>query len=286
MTTYYINADSGLDDISRDGSSAQPWLTFSYAYSKSSSLDTIICQASTSHYLWETVQIEHTITLRCENLGDAIFDAGGSDLTYGFYMVGANTTVMENLMFTGLHQTTGQHHGFWADYGTLQCTNCVFYNNVIDNSIYASIFGFKRSDCTASMEFTACLFYGTTSNNNCPIFFNASEAIYQNTLKLLNCTLHWDASVGQESSMMFYNGGTSVYNYELTNCIILNEQAASVDFKFAQSVFEYNCYYGSFSNLGPIGSGCLNTDPLMVDAANRIYRLRRDSPCIDAGTII
>ena len=71
----------------------------------------------------------------------------------------------------------------------------------------------------------------------------------------------------------------------LYSCIVYSNQAPvgpnySEDLpEDLQTSFEYSC-----SNPLPPGPGNIDADPRFVDTANGDFRLRPDSPCIDAGT--
>ena len=73
----------------------------------------------------------------------------------------------------------------------------------------------------------------------------------------------------------------------LFNCIVrFNEAPDAPD--YAESMFEVGGSDPDYSCVTPLpeyyDGGNIDADPLFVDPANGDYRLRPDSPCIDAGT--
>jgi hypothetical protein len=94
-------------------------------------------------------------------------------------------------------------------------------------------------------------------------------------LVLRNCTL-----VGNSAA----NSGGGVYSHEgvfdeLVNCIVHSNQAPE-SANHRNGAFNYSCT----SPLPTNGVGNIDADPRFVDAAAGGFRLRPDSPCIDAGT--
>ena len=73
--------------------------------------------------------------------------------------------------------------------------------------------------------------------------------------------------------------GTITYN--ITNSIIDATDPVDVQAPYTESDVHIH-YSDVFGETWP-GTGNLNTDPLFVDRANHDYRLRENSPCIDAG---
>ncbi len=103
--------------------------------------------------------------------------------------------------------------------------------------------------------------------NNCVLSGNAASrggGVWESTLN--NCTL-------VDNTATDYGGG-AIYS-TLTNCVVWNNIGTDV----------YSCSLAySCSGNGGAGNGCIQADPLFVDAANGDYRLQAGSPCIDAGS--
>jgi hypothetical protein len=83
-------------------------------------------------------------------------------------------------------------------------------------------------------------------------------------------------------------------NYDLGVFVFWNEHGFSVTFNMKNNIFwgdssvpltNYDNMQFSYTDFlgGCIGEGNINADPMFVDSANGDYRLRWDSPCIDAG---
>ena len=112
---------------------------------------------------------------------------------------------------------------------------------------------------------------------------------------LNNCTLVENTAVA---------GGGAV-NCILNNCTVINNRAKRIGSGGTDSCILYNCilwnnyigigvisnYYDCTSRYTctsplPDGEGNLSGDPRFLDSVNGDFRLRSDSPCVDAGTNI
>ncbi len=106
--------------------------------------------------------------------------------------------------------------------------------------------------------------------NNCTLIGNTANlggGAYGSTLN--NCTL-----TGNTAS----SGGGGAEGSILNNCIVWGNTAPG-DTDVYVSMLSYTC-----SGNGGTANGCIQADPLFVDAANGDYRLQIGSPCINAGT--
>jgi len=109
--------------------------------------------------------------------------------------------------------------------------------------------------------------------HNCTLSGNSAEASGGGAegATLYSCTLTGNSAV---------SGGGVVWS-TLKNCIVYSNQARAQknEANHSESAFEYCC-----TNPLPQGPGNIDADPRFVNAATGDFRLRPDSPCIDAGT--
>jgi hypothetical protein len=137
----------------------------------------------------------------------------------------------------------GQNIGVLSEIGSLTIANCIFVRN---SQCGIESFG-------SEITLTNSLF----SENEVAIFIDYCYPIMK------NCTF------SRNDSVILHDGGASA---ELVNCIVWENSF------YARSV-SYSCV----QDYDGVGIGNITVNPLFVDPDNGDYRLRPDSPCIDAG---
>jgi hypothetical protein len=110
------------------------------------------------------------------------------------------------------------------------------------------------------------------------------------TTVLANCTFADNEAVERGAAISVMENGSM----KAENCIFWNNASQSVEGEDAQvwsSIYrlgnlevDHCCVQGWTGDLG--GSGNIDDDPLFRDEAAGDYRLRSDSPCVDAGTSV
>ncbi|MCL2103626.1 MAG: VWA domain-containing protein [Kiritimatiellaeota bacterium] len=112
---------------------------------------------------------------------------------------------------------------------------------------------------------TNCLLYGNTATGHGGVMYGGT---------LVNCTLSGNTATG--------NGGGSCWG-RLDNCIVWGNTAVGEGDNHYNTTFLYSCTEpmptGSYN-----GGGNISADPLFEDALAGNFRLRMDSPCVNAGT--
>ncbi len=123
---------------------------------------------------------------------------------------------------------------------------------------------------------------------------------------LYNCTLTGNIDTigaGASRSVLYNcrvvgNLGGAVYDSTLFNCTVIENEGGMSEGGISGTAFNSIIYYNSGGNYGegtllnycltsPLptnGVGNITGPPLFMDLAGRDFRLREDSPCIDAGT--
>jgi len=98
-----------------------------------------------------------------------------------------------------------------------------------------------------------------------------------NTGILQNCTIVSNTTGGKGGGLF----GTNA-NCRATNCIVYFNQAAGDGNNYTNDLGILSLTYSCATPL-PAGTGNSANNPLFVNAGNGNYRLRQDSPCINAG---
>ncbi len=99
---------------------------------------------------------------------------------------------------------------------------------------------------------------------------------------LNNCTLTGNRATGSN----WWNGGGGAHDSTLNNCIVYFNTATTKEANYYQEQDAGVLNYCCTTPLPTNGVGNIEGDPLFVNVAVGDFRLRSDSPCIDAGTIL
>jgi PKD repeat protein len=193
-----------------------------------------------------------------------------------------------------------QGGGVWSASTRAMVTNCV----IVGNSAGwggGGAFGGTLHDCTltgnSSFEIgggaSDCALYNCTLTGNraerwaggarfCTLYncvLTGNSASYGGGVtahcRLYNCTL-----TGNWAEVAGGAGGDWGFGCLLYNCIVYSNRAGyDTNYSSWFVDFEYSC-----TTPLPLGPGNIDADPRFVNAAAGDFRLRPDSPCIDAGT--
>ncbi len=182
--------------------------------------------------------------------------------------------------------------GALAEQGSVAFNRCTF-NKIKGTRVYGPLFTFDGDHKVSESKFISlyegfCEFRGSTierstfdatasvraersSFYNC-VFTGSSLSL--NNSRLVNCT--HILGFAPEAAYSFSAAGSST----IANSIIWPaDPQTGARLLIDSSTVTYSLIYGGFE-----GEGNLDADPLFVDSASSNYRLRRESPCIDAGT--
>ena len=203
------------------------------------------------------VAITNAVTVQSANGPENTLIYGATDVC-GVYMT-------QRAWLSGMTVTNGGSLGVncgGVEGGTL--SNCI----VIGNS------GFTVGGVSSSTVYQ-CSLIGNSGNSgaggafasflyNCLLIRNESDVAAATVSTLYNCTLV--DNTGSSGSIFFST---------LYNCISTGNEEVDFDSEIHNSL-------GSGYTM--FGNGNLDNDPLFVDAASDNYRLKPNSPCINAGT--
>lgn len=292
MATYYINADSG-DDATGDGSSGNPWETLAYAYDNSAADDTIVCQDSTASYAFVTDTLTNR-TIQGESVGGAVFDGAGAMVSWT-----TGDTTLEKLVITNIVSTSATMPPVKVSSSTtLTISNCIFHDitvTVVNGN--GAVIGTPSYYTNLTLALTGVAFYDirkdAAATYGAVIGIDCLVSVY--TVTLANCTFYVAATgtAALTGAFAFFQhpGQTEDPSLALTlkNVIIENASGGTLYFNsYSLSWATPSITYSDLHNITgapTLGTGCITSDPLLLDGPNGDLRLRQGSPCIDTGTL-
>jgi len=270
MATYYI---SPTGDNADDGSEANPWETMAYAYSNSTTGDTIHCLAGTYPMVAQTFGTERTVTGADANT--TIFDGGGAGATW----TTAPLMNISNIHFTNIADSMI----LYIYYKTLNLTNCI-----ISDFSSAGYLKNPIRQIAAEVNILGCLFYNIITTYNSPSFGYGTiiNGAY-GSCSITNCTFYIVYNPATPNYAIPFGSTANSTTYTIKNNIFMNAGDTSI-LKSSSSIISddssNNCVYG-YSNY-PTRDGTVAADPKMIDPTNANFNLAPDSPCMDTGILI
>lgn len=188
-----------------------------------------------------------------------------------------------------VHDLTGEcfYNYYFSVHGEPHTDNH-FYNNICYNAAFGVFESNQKSDGSAGIS-TNHIYYNNLFYNISGGYGHGTGAfLFQGTsgLQFYNNTVYLNA--GYNGLMFYGNGGQESSGHIVANNIIdysgnyvpIIEDSGSL----SGSTVDYNDYYNrNGSSTGP-GAHSVIGDPKFVDSANKNFRLKAGSPCIDAGS--
>jgi len=290
MTTYYLNADTGVD--SGAGDAAHPWKTIVYAIAHSVALDTLYCQNSAATFDFRTATITNRNIIG-QSVSGVVFDGAN-----GFYRWSCTEVInITNIWFKNISLQTGTAWSTciigYTSTATITISNCRFnncYGRVYgsDGGLIGSIGG---PAIVANLTISTCIFddpkiyIGTGNADLFAMKYAAAGSIFNFNN---NVIIIRTASQQPLYLFAFPNGNVAL---TIKNSIFRNLQASIAIGDINTNLGIYTVYNSDFNGTFTDGvtvskTSCITTDPLFVDENNGNFNLRPTSPCIDTGTII
>lgn len=283
MATYYI-ATTGNDSTGA-GTSGNPWLTLSKAYTSSTSGDTISIAAGTYTFATASMSTGRTLTPS----GAVVFDAAsvsdvhwkiGGDWTIGTTST-ANTITFKNgnLSNTAIYCFIGYTNVSGAA-GTCTFNNCIFRDTYVrsNSGSYGGLIG-NFAAASSTFNLNNCLIY-----NIYPQAGGTAGKIFTRdnlTFNLKNTIISF-TSLTDNFTVCKEDSSTKI-NY--TNSIVYNGTAKTVNsVSSAICTATYSCFYAITGS--PTGTGVITSDPLLVSPSGANFELQVSSPCLDTGIIV
>ena len=303
MTTYYLNADTGVD--SGAGGIGAPWLTIAYAYDHSAVGDILVLQNSVAHYAWVTDSItSRTLRGEQDDGSGAIIDANNTDITWTFS--GGDITI-ERVKFTGTLKTVdtlfviATLHTF--TFNNVDFSDLTFYSSPASHGMFGNNNG---ATPFGTLTFNNCLFDTCYCNNTANAgFVCMRSATTATTLNVIGCTIYLPVPAAGKYNPQCFDTGGAGYGAQgkvYKNTIFANEGGGT--FNVESTVCYSNTAANTLTycdrhNTGIGGSmpgypasqptdvtGTITSDPLLVDPDNGVFELRQTSPCLNTGALI
>lgn len=296
----YSGTESGTFD--------QPYSSITTAISNTGtdpSDDAVVAIKSGEH---NVTQISYSKSIRFVGVGkNAVIHTTGS--SYGGGINGGTTGANRFLYletFTLTHNNTANTYGVIrlpgdsgnSDNGLIAqgCRFMALDARIADTSPWRGWFMCHDNQPYSenSLNVTDCEFYtgSQTTAHGLVLSGSTNEDGFGN-VTFNRCTIYIPSS-SISAGKVFYQSGSSLFNYSVKNTIIyggngdevLGYTSGSVSTDLSNNCF-YNTSYSSSST--GIGSNNIFENPLFVDATNstlldKDFRLRPGSPCISAGT--
>ncbi len=211
---------------------------------------------------------------------NCIIDCQGAGRGFYFHSGETHAAVIDG--FTIENGSTGSGHGggiYVYNYSNPTIINCIIRNNI--TSAGGGGYG-GGIYCEGSPRIINCLIADNTAEAGGGIgCFDVSPVV-------INCTIANNVSNGN-------GGGIFVNEADITldNTIIWGNAAAWNGHQIftedvsAEIIMNYCDYSDGANDVAGVGTvtpaGCINVDPLFVDAPSQDYHLEATSPCVDAG---
>jgi hypothetical protein len=293
MATYYI---SPTGNNGNSGTYASPWATLAYAYTNSTTDDTIFFMNGTHTWLTQTILNR---TLQGEGATTTIIDAGGLTAYKTWNMSNVHIYDMTftnngSTSYNSLLQGATANALYLFDF-----TRCIFHNlaNWGQPADYCwGIMGpqSKAQNGTAGITCTGCIFYdikptaganygciyGSTVNLGAP-----AEIGY---FKCLKCVFYLDTTGASRVQNICYSWASGYYTANFKDCIVYNASGGvCVWSSAAVPLTATNCCGVNMTTGGMTGTGNITTDPQFIEPVTaRNFKLKPTSPCIGIGTLI
>ncbi len=203
-----------------------------------------------------------------DNIGQGYFSSGGAFYVKNssFIIEQCNVESNTNISTGGGKESLGG--GIYLDNSSGSVIkNCIFKSNVVSG--FGSILGgaIFVEDTSNNVEILGSLFYMNQAG--------IGSAIYCYGISITNCTFYGNIATSASNNCAINTFGWEICR--ISNCIFRNN--TSYDYRGNASYVTYSCMDNDSYN----SEGMIHDDPHFRDPANGDFRLKIESPCIDAG---
>ncbi len=239
--------------------------------------------------------------------GNSLYDPHDPVSGVGGGMCNASVSpTVSNCAFVGNHADSGG--GAMTNIGSAaHVANCFFARNQAKGYGYFADFrgGGAMSNITSRPTVTCCTFtanmsgdaggavcnsYSTVDMENCVFTLNQADGnggamvgLFGNWGTVTNCTFSGNSAQGTGGAI--YDAYSQM---RVSNCILWGDTGfrGSPEFYsnyagYYTDLIAYSCVQGGFT-----GTGNISADPLFVGDSGGSVKLRPNSPCVDAGTVV
>lgn len=288
MATVYV-ATTGNDSYTyaQAQNPATPWLTPGKAVSTAVNGDTVSVGAGTFTFNtqnFETKTLTFVGAALANGVPTTIFD-GGSLTAYWRIGHSANLTIT-NIYLKNIYAVSGtpifnvSFESGGTGSGIFTFTNCRAENVRMDGNAETGGFVGTTGANSYTATFVGCVLQlqrkASPSGSVAAVTTGRSR-----TETWTNCVVYTDSSGADDLTALFAtNGGTPTRT--IKNCIFMS---AGASIAFESGTHSNTATYGDFYQLSgsPSGTGVITSDPKFIDPTNGNFRLRQDSPCLNAG---
>ncbi len=296
MATVYI---SPTGSNSNSGTYASPWLTLAYAYTNTTTSDTIYFMNGTHTWLSATMTSR---TFQGESPTLTIVSAGS--YTGNIRWLLTNLTINDmTFTYNGITGTTNCIFGGSVVGGvsTYTLNRCILHDLVtwedaarIDLGSGAVFGSAYSSNSTDAVTLNSCLVYDIRRTSTCTngyIFVGTTSGAQAGSVTCFNTTFAFTATGTSALTRFIYSyNSAAIPTVTLTNCILRNGGGGTMTFylnSYGAAPTYTVTYCDNYLMSGvPAGTGNITTDPLFIDPNNGNFKLRPLSPALETGTLI
>ena len=292
MTTYYLNADTGVDTGA--GGSGAPWKTLVYAVAHSTTGDTLYCQNATATYDFRNTTITSR-TITGKSVTGVVFDGGSGNY---YWAINTGITILRNITIQNIINTGGPTI-YAPCYGTgivFTMDRCIWKSCITSGgSSTGGIVGNQGWELSSGViTISSCIFDDIRTAADGLVGAFGFRGAQPGVTFLFNNNV-WITRTAANQHTSIFGGYDNWFTIIAKNNIFRNLQSTIYFFATSYGHSTHvtlaltNCDYSGTWSDGEgtvVKTNCITADPLFVDENNGDFHLLPASPCIDTGTLI